>query len=162
MRQQPISDSRRAAALPILYLSRYIITHKSDYYRLLLEVTSEQNWESRPLFFVEAVEETARWTAAKIEAIRRLADHTSQHVRDNVPKVYSYELINLIFELPYCRIQNVVEANIAGRQAASRRLKELVKLGVLEEQSAGRERLFVHPKFLRLLTRDSNDFDAYS
>ena len=83
-------------------------------------------------------------------------------MRGQAPKIYSHELINLIFELPYCRIQNVVEANIAARQAASRYLQQLVQLGVLQEKSVGREKLFIHPKFLRLLTRDSNDFDAYS
>jgi predicted transcriptional regulator len=83
-------------------------------------------------------------------------------VRQNVPKIYSHELINLIFELPYCRIQNIVEANIAGRQAASRHLKQLVAIGVLEEQVAGREKLFVHSRFLKLLTRDSNDFESYA
>jgi Fic family protein len=147
--------------LPILYLSRYIIAHKSDYYRLLLDVTMRHNWEAWLLFVLDAVEETAHWTAAKIEAIRRLADHTSAHVREKLPKIYSHELINLIFELPYCRIQNVVESNIAGRQAASRYLKQLVKIGVLQEKSAGREKLFIHPKFLQLLTRDTNDFSTY-
>jgi Fic family protein len=148
--------------LPILYLSRYIITHKADYYRLLLEVTVRQNWEAWLLFVLDAVEDTADRTAAKIEAIRRLADHTSAYVREELPKIYSHELMNLIFELPYCRIQNVVESSISGRQAASRYLKQLVRLGVLQETPVGREKLFVHPKFLRLLTRDSNEFDAYS
>ncbi len=148
--------------LPILYLSRFIIAHKTDYYRLLLDVTARQEWEAWLLFVLEAVEDTARWTAAKIEAIRRLAEHTGEHVRDKLPKIYSHELINLVFELPYCRIQNLVEANIAARQAASRYLQQLVQLGVLEEKPAGREKLFVHPKFLRLLTRDSNEFAAYS
>lgn len=148
--------------LPILYLSRYIIERKADYYRLLLEVTQNQAWEAWLLFVMDAVEDTALWTAAKIEAILRLADHTSEVVRSSLPKVYSYELINLIFELPYCRIQNVVEAGIAGRQAASRYLKELVALGVLQEKSAGREKLFIHPKFLQLLTRDTNEMQPYS
>lgn len=147
--------------LPILYLSRYIIAHKADYYRLLLEVTSEGRWEEWVLFIIDGVEDTARWTAAKIAAIRRLADHTSDWVREKLPKIYSYELVNLIFELPYCRIGNVVDAQIAGRQAASRYLKELVKLGVLEERAVGREKLFIHPKFLGLLTHDGNEFAAY-
>jgi Fic family protein len=67
----------------------------------------------------------------------------------------------LIFELPYCRIQNVVDVKIAGRQAASRYLKQLVELGVLEEKTVGREKLFIHPKLLRLLTHDSNHFAQY-
>jgi Fic family protein len=147
--------------LPILYLSRYIIQHKSDYYRLLLNVTREKAWEEWVLYILKGVEETAVWTTAKIAAIRSLSSHTIEYVRQKLPKIYSLELINVIFERPYCRIQNLVEAKIAERQAASRYLKQLAGIGVLEEQSMGREKLFLHPKFLRLLIRDSNNFVEY-
>lgn len=147
--------------LPILYLSRFVIEYKSEYYRLLLEVTRKNAWEPWLLFIIQGVEVTAHWTGAKIEAIRQLADHTSQYVRDRLPKIYSRELVDLIFEMPYCRIHNVVAANIAERQAASRYLKQLVELGVLEEKPIGREKLFIHPKLLRLLTRESNQFTSY-
>lgn len=148
--------------LPILYLSRYIIASKSDYYRLLLEVTSKERWEEWVLFLVRGIEETALWTRAKIEAIRSLWEQTSNHVRDRLPKIYSHELVSLIFGLPYCRIQNVIDAGIAKRQSASKYLKELVGIGVLEELPVGREKLFLHPKLLNLLIREENDFQPYS
>lgn len=147
--------------LPILYLSRYIIQHKADYYRLLLQVTREDAWEEWVLYILKGVEETALWTTAKIDAIRSLTAHTVEYVRKNLPKVYSLELINVIFERPYCRIQNLVEAKIAERQAASRYLKQLAEIGVLEEQTFGREKLFLNPKFLKLLIRESNTFAEY-
>lgn len=147
--------------LPILYLSRYIIQHKADYYRLLLNVTREEAWEEWVLYILKGVEETALWTTAKIDSIRSLSAHTVEYVRDKLPKVYSLELINVIFERPYCRIQNLVDAKIAERQAASRYLKQLAEIGVLEEQTLGREKLFLHPKFLRLLIRESNTFAVY-
>ena len=147
--------------LPILYLSRYIIQHKEDYYRLLREVTKTDEWEAWILFMLKGVEETAGWTTAKIEAIRELQLHTAARVRKAAPKIYSHELINLIFELPYCRIQNVMEKEIAERQTASVYLKELVRIGVLEEKPVGREKLFIHPKLMRLLTRDANNFAPY-
>ena len=140
--------------LPILYLSRYIIAHKRDYYRLLLEVTSKGLWEPWLLYMLQGVEETATWTTAKIGAIRKLTEETSVLVRQRIPKIYTRELMDVIFEQPYCRITNLVEARIAGRQAASRYLKGLVAIGVLEERSFGREKLFVHPKLLHLLTRE--------
>jgi hypothetical protein len=68
----------------------------------------------------------------------------------------------LIFELPYCRIQNLTERGIAGRQTASVYLKVLVRSGVLEEKPVGREKLFSHPKLLRLLTREPNGFTPYT
>ncbi len=149
-------------SLPILYLSRYIIKHKADYYRLLLDVTREQAWEPWVIYLLQGIEDTARWTTAKISAIRELATLTIRHVRQTAPKIYSRELVDLIFDLPYCRIQNVVDKEIAGRQAASRYLKQLVEIGVLQEVTLGREKLFIHPKLMQLLTRDGNVLSPYA
>lgn len=147
--------------LPILYLSRYIIQHKADYYRLLLQVTREQDWEAWILYVLKGIEETAIWTTAKIAAIRALSEHTASYVRTRLPKIYSYELVNLIFELPYCRIASLTEAGIAKRQTASEYLKQLVEIGVLEEMSASKEKLFIHTKLMQLLTKDKNEFTPY-
>ena len=149
-------------SLPILYLSRYIIAHRADYYRLLLDITREQSWEPWLLYMLGAVEETARWTSAKIAAIRYLSEHTAQYVRQQLPKTYTRELVDVIFEQPYCRIGNVVDKQIAQRQAASRYLKELVQIGVLQEMQVGKEKLFIHPKLMQMLARDSNDFALYT
>lgn len=147
--------------LPILYLSRHIIANKADYYRLLLDVTRAQAWEPWVLYILKGVEETATWTTEKIAVIRTLQAMTTEHVKKAAPKIYSHELLDLIFEFPYCRIQNVVEKEIAGRQAASRYLKQLGEIGVLKEVVVGREKLFIHPKLVHLLTRDSNRIAPY-
>jgi len=147
--------------LPILYLSRYIIQNKADYYRLLLQVTREDDWESWLLYLIKGVEETASWTTAKIATIRALSDHTTDYVRASLPKVYSHELVSLLFQLPYCRISSLTEAGIAKRQTASQYLKQLVEIGVLAEIDAGKEKVFIHPKLMLLLTRDSNEFVPY-
>jgi Fic family protein len=147
--------------LPILYLSRHIIANKSDYYKLLLEVTTDQAWEPWILFMLKAVEETSRWTTDKITAIRMLSDHTAEFIRSKLPKIYTRELVDVIFEQPYCRISDLVEKGIAKRQSASRYLKELVEAGVLNEMGAGKEKLFIHPKLMRLLSRDGNKFVRY-
>jgi Fic family protein len=140
--------------LPILYLSRYIIGNKADYYHLLRSVTREEAWEDWTLFVLRGVEETARWTVDKIASVRKLHAATADYVREHSPKIYSHELISLIFERPYCRIQNVTARGIAGRQTASVYLKELVKIGILKEKAVGREKLFVNPKLMQLLTRE--------
>jgi Fic family protein len=148
--------------LPILYLSRHIIAHKADYYRLLLDTTRTGNLEPWIIFMLQAVEETAKWTTAKIAAIRTLAEHTTAHVRERLPKIYTRELVDVIFEQPYCRIGNLVEKNIAQRQSASRYLKELTAIGVLREVQAGKEKLFIHPKLMQLLADDRNAFTPYA
>lgn len=147
--------------LPILYLSRYIVDHRADYYRLLLSVTRAEAWEEWLLYIIEAVRETATWTINKIRGIRALLVHTTDHIREAAPKLYSHELVEVIFERPYCRIQNITRSGIVARQAASRYLKALVKIGVLQEKAVGKEKLFIHPKLMQLLTRDSNAFTPY-
>lgn len=77
--------------LPILYLSRFIMQHRADYYRLLASVTREGNWHEWVLYMLKAVEETARWTTDKIAAVRELIAHTTDHVKQQLPKIYSRE-----------------------------------------------------------------------
>lgn len=149
-------------SLPILYLSRYIIANKSDYYNNLLAVTRERDWEAWLLYMLEAIRSTAQWTTQKITAIRQLADHTAAFVREQLPKIYSRKLVDVIFEQPYCRIANLVEANSAKRQIASEYSKKLASIGVLDEQRIGRERMFIHPQLMQLVTQDSNHFLGYS
>jgi Fic family protein len=148
--------------LPILYLSRYIVQNKQDYYRLLLDVTRNQNWQDWIVFMLKTVETSADWTTRKIEAVRELIEQTTEYVRNRLPQIYSHELIQVIFEQPYCRIQNLVQQDIAKRQTASVYLKQLSDIGVLYEIQAGKEKLFVHPKLIQLLTQDNNELIPYT
>jgi Fic family protein len=138
--------------LPVLYLSRYIIDHRNGYYQLLLGVTTEQKWEDWVCYMLKAVTETARWTTAKIGAIRDLLNETADKIRLEAPKIYSRELAEIIFVQPYSRIGSLVDAKIAQRQSASQYLKALCDIGVLEEHKSGREKLFINPALLRILT----------
>lgn len=111
---------------------------------------------------LQAVEETAKWTMAKIAAIRALAERTTAHVRKPLPKIYIRELMDVIFEQPYRRISNLVEKNIAQRQSASRYSNELTAIGFLREVQAGKEKLFIYPKLMQLLADDRNAFTPYA
>lgn len=147
--------------LPILYLSRYIIQSKNEYYRLLIEVTKKHAWEAWIIYMLKAVEETSNWTVAKISAIRDLIEHTTEYIKQEQAKIYTRELVDIIFAQPYCRISNLVDANIAKRQTASEYLKKLESINVLKTELIGRDKLFIHPKLMQLLTRESNKFEKY-
>ncbi len=147
---------------PILYLSRYIIREKADYYRLLLEVTRDQAWEAWILYMLDGVEETCTWTTEKIKSIRELMQHTAEFIKAKLPKIYSWELSMALFRQPYCRINNLVDSGIAKRQTASVYLKQLCEIGVLRERRSGRESIFVHPKYIELLTGEENVWIYYA
>jgi Fic family protein len=148
--------------LPTLYLSRYILANRADYYRLLLDVTTKQAWEPWILYMLDGVENTARWTAAKIGAIHDLIDATVTYVRDAAPKIYTRELVDVIFMQPYSRIHNIVERGLAHREKASRDLKHLVAIGVLREVKVGREKVFLNVRYAKLLNSDSNVFEPFT
>lgn len=148
-------------SIPVLYLSRYILERRADYNRLLLSVTRDEAWEAWVEFMLDAVEDTSRWTTNKIAAIRSLAEVTAEYVKEKLPRVYSYELVSLIFELPYCRIGNVVDKGIAKRQTASVYLKQLTEIGVLVENNKLKEKLFINPRLMMLLADESNVIERF-
>jgi Fic family protein len=147
--------------LPVLYLSRSIIRSKADYYRLLLGVTTHGRWEDWILYMLSAVAQTSTWTTQKIKAIQRLQTQATEYIRKHATKIYSRELVEIIFIQPYCRIQNVVDAAISQRQTASVYLKTLESIGVLKEVKVGREKLFIHPNFVHLLISDDHPVRSY-
>jgi Fic family protein len=124
---------------------------------LLLEVTTSGAWEPWLLYMLSAVQETSEWTTAKIKAIDDLMTSTVRFVSAERPKIYSRELIEIIFTQPYCRIANIVQGGLANRATASKHLKQLADIGVLVERKEGRENLYINARFLDLLISDSNE-----
>ena len=136
---------------PILYHSRGIIRRKDDFYDLLRTVTFDQDWEAWILFILEVIEESAEWTNQKIRSIREYREEVREELKIKVPKIYSNELLDVLFEQPYCQIADLVSAGIAKRQSASVYLKKLVEIGLLTEERVGRSALFIHENYRNLL-----------
>jgi Fic family protein len=148
--------------VPTLYMSRHIVRTKGEYYRLLSRVTEAGEWEPWLLYVLTAVEQSCRWTNQRIRAIRALMDHTAAHMQRLAPKIHSRELAELIFRQPYNRIANLVDAGVVKRQAASTYLKELVRIGILAEEKVGRQKVFLHRKYLDLMSGDGHTFTPYA
>ena len=130
--------------IPVLFLSRYIIANKADYYDGLRRVTESQDWENWLLFMLRAVESTAQQTFDQVNRIRDLMEQVRERVQREAPGVYSKDLIEVIFRHPYTKIQFLVDAGIAKRQTASGYLHALAKLGVLRESKRGREKYYIN------------------
>jgi len=101
---------------------------------------------------LKGIEETAHWTTNRIHAIYDLLGETIEKCRVELPRIYSKELVELIFRQPYCKIQFLVEAGIAERQTASNYLQELEKIGVLKGEKRGRQMIYKNPALIEVLT----------
>jgi Fic family protein len=140
--------------LPVLYLSKFIIEHKNDYYRLIGQVTEAGSWEPWILYMLEAIENTADFTRERILAIRGLMSETMERAIQDLPaRVYSKELIELLFRQPYTKGQFLVDADIAKRQTAAEYLRELEKTGILKSYKIGKEVLYLNVGLYDLLSR---------
>lgn len=139
--------------IPILYLSSYINENKADYYRLLNKVNNENEWEEYVMFILKGIEETSKQTITKIQSINQLLYETLETVQTQEPKIYRKELIELLFEHPYSKIEFVVEKLGVERKAASRYLNTLEKIGILASEKIGRENIFVNIKLIEILQK---------
>lgn len=139
---------------PVLFLSSYIIKNKTQYYKLLQKMHKSENWEEWIVYILKAVEETAKETYQIISAIMKLLDSTVEKCKKELPKnIYSKELVELMFVQPYTKIAYLVEANIAERRTASKYLKELETIGVLESFRLGKEIIYVNRPLYDLLKK---------
>lgn len=136
---------------PVLYLSGYLVRHKSQYYRLLRAVTEQDAWEEWIIFVVHACEKMAHWTLELIEEMVALQEEFESHIRAVIPRAPAVELARLAFTQPYIRIENITEAGYAQRQTAAKWLEKLAESGYFVHEKIGRVRIFTNEKLLHLL-----------
>ena len=130
--------------VPILYLSRYIINNKADYYRLLREVKEHGNWEEWLTYMIQGVEQTARETITLIEDMKEQMQQMKQLLRSNY-RFYSHDLLNNLFKYPYTKIEFVMDDLGVSRVTASGYLNTLAKDGVLRKEKVGNSNFYVNP-----------------
>jgi len=138
--------------IPILYLSRYIIKNKSEYYKHLQQVRDEESWEAWLVFMITGVEEIANETSALIRAIKDQMATMKNNLRDNY-KFYSQDLLNHLFKQPYTKIEYLVSELNISRVTASGYLNKLAEDGVLKKQKEGKSNYYLNEELVRLLTK---------
>lgn len=139
--------------IPILYLSSYISENKPEYYRLLNKVNRTDEWEEWIVYMLKAIEQTSIQTIEKIIEIKNSLEKTISIVSKNSPKIYRKELIELLYEQPYSKIEFVVDKLKVERKSASRYLRELEKIGILKSQKIGREYIFINIDLMKILIK---------
>lgn len=130
--------------IPILYLSRYIIQNKERYYNLLQSVRENGNWKEWVLYILKGVEETSKNTIFMIESIKELMDKYKKEISSNYKKIYSHELLNLLFKHPYTKIDFLEKELDISRQTASKYLDVLTEGGYLKKEKFGRNNLYIN------------------
>ncbi len=137
--------------VPILYLSSYIIKNKDEYYKLLQKVRTEDAWENWIIFILKGIEQTASETIEKVKDIKNLLENTAEKIKTDASKIYSKELVETLFENPYCKTEFIVKKLGIERKAASRYLHTLEDRGILKCIKAGKDNIFINTGLMALL-----------
>lgn len=138
--------------LPVLYLSRYIIQNKPDYYRLLREITEDGNWVEWVKYVLDGVGETAAITLKKINAILELKNQTQPLIKEALKSSFSKELVDLLYSYPYIKISVLEQNNIAKRQTAAEYLKKIESIGILRSAKIGKEVYYINDNLMKVLS----------
>jgi len=137
--------------LPVLYLSRYIIEHKTDYYKLLQEVRETDNWENWVLYMLDGIEQISKETIVLIGKIKDLIFEYKNLLRNNY-KFYSQDLLNNLFKHPYTKIEFIENDLGVSRITASKYLNLLAKDKVLKKEKLGTGNYYINEKLIQILT----------
>jgi Fic family protein len=148
--------------IPVLYLSRYIIKNKGVYYRLLQEVRDKNNWESWIMFMLKGVEETSIETIKLVEDIKKLMLTYKHQIRNELPKLYSQDLLNNLFNHPYTKIEFLMRELNVSRPTATSYLNQLEAHGQIVKLKMGRDNYYVNEPSFNLLMNEFHEGEEKS
>jgi Fic family protein len=137
--------------IPALFLSEYIIKHKDKYYTSLRAVTERNDWSEFILYMLDMVEITAINALNRLESIIGLMEATGREIKEKLPKVYSKDLVEIIFKLPYTKRQNLIDIDLGSPKTVGNYLMALEEEGFLTSVRVGKEKLYLNQKLMSLL-----------
>ena len=136
---------------PAIYLSEYIIKNKADYYMKLRMVTENNDWEGWILYMLEMVEYTAKKGLERLRNVTSLMEQMATEIKETLPKVYTKELVEILFRLPYTKRQFLIDAKLGTPKTVGNYLMELEKYGFLISDKVGKEKLYLNHKLMAVL-----------
>jgi Fic family protein len=137
--------------MPIIFLSGYINKNRADYYRLLREVTSSNNWKDWTLFILSAIEEQSKETTSTVVKIKDLMQEYRTEIKSVLPKIYSADLIEFLFSFPYYTQKKLSESMSLNRNTSLKYLNTLQENSFLQLFKLRKENVYYSTKFLNIL-----------
>jgi len=137
--------------IPAIFLSDYIIKNKTAYYLKLRNVTEKDAWEDYILYMLDMVEETSANALKQLNKITTAMEQTAEYVKNKLPKIYSKDLIEILFRLPYTKRQHLVAGKIGNPKTAGNYLMALEASRILKSIKAGKEKLYLNEQLLNIL-----------
>ena len=136
---------------PAIYLSEYIIKNKTEYYRRLRSVTENDEWESYILYMLDMIEKTSIKGLERLNKITTAVEKTAEEIKKTLPKIYSKDLVEILFRLPYTKRQHLIHGNIGNLKTVGNYLIALEENRFLKSVKVGKEKLYLNQQLLTIL-----------
>ncbi|MCE7057050.1 Fic family protein [Algoriphagus sp. AGSA1] len=136
---------------PAIYLSEYIIKNKAEYYKCLRGVTENSDWENYILYMLDMIEVTSIKGLERLNKITLALEKTADEIKKKLPRIYSKDLIEILFRLPYTKRQHLINGNIGNPKTVGNYLQTLEKNGFLKSVKVGKEKLYLNEQLLKIL-----------
>lgn len=144
---------KRLLDLPILFLSRYIMDHKEDYYSSLTGVSQRANWKDWILYMLRAVESTSNMTYYKINDIVSAKDAILKHIKKEAKNIRNPEkLVEMIFTQPFTRVIHLQNEKVYAENTARVYLNKLCDINVLEKRTMNGHHYYLNLELYRILS----------
>ena len=137
--------------LPALFLSGYIMEKKDAYYKKLRAVTEKSDWQGWIHYMLDMIETTATKDRQRIAEIEKLMGKMGAEIQAKLPKVFSKDLMEVLFRLPYTKRQFLEEVGLGNLKTVGNYLKELEEAGFLKSEQVGKEKLYLNHQLLEIL-----------
>jgi len=136
---------------PAIYLSEYIIKNKAAYYKRLRGVTENNEWGNYILYMLDMIEETSIKGLERLNKITTTMEKTANEIKKKLPKIYSKDLIEILFRLPYTKRQHLIDENIGNLKTVGNYLIALEENEFLKSVKVGKEKLYLNQQLLTIL-----------
>jgi Fic family protein len=140
--------------VPAIYFSGYIIKNKTGYYRRLRNVTEKDDWQGFILYMLDMIETTASKSLVNLEKIVSMMESMTGRMKSEIPKIYSKDLVEILFRLPYTKRQFLIDAGIGNLKTVGNYLNLLEGKGFLKSIRIGKEKLYLNYMLMDLLKNE--------
>jgi Fic family protein len=139
---------------PVLYLSKYIIEHKEEYYSLLKKCNDDLSFiEDFVMYILKGVSETSIHTVNLILRINQSIELTKNEMKKRLPDIYSYEIVEHLFSHMYTKNELFREDLNISRATATKYLKLLEEEGFIVSEHVGKEVVYKNVQLLNLVNK---------
>lgn len=114
-------------------------------------MSDKDNCEEWILYMLDGLEQTSLATIELVNGIHRLMIETKEKIKSELPKIYSKDLVEILFMHPYTKIDFLVEELGIYRDTAARYLNKLEALGIVEGVKIKNSKYFINVKLFERL-----------